>query len=192
MSASYWNLPGQTAPTEIPLFSGSGDEQNGNLWGDYSAMTVDPVGGCAFWYVNDYLAANETGTSTIWKTRISTFSVPSCGSTGSPTLTLSPTSINFGRQAFGTSSGNKSITVTNTGSTTITFTSIGVTGANASSFPESTNCSSSLTAGSSCTIFVAFAPNAAATFSASVTVTSNATGSPQNVALSGTGVPPVV
>ncbi len=192
MSASYWNLPAETAPTEISLFSGSGDEQNGNLWGDYSALTVDPVGGCAFWYVNEYLGANETGSSVIWKTRISTFSVPGCGSTGSPTLTLSPGSVNFGRQAFGTSSGNTSITVTNTGTTAVTFTSIAVTGANASNFPESTNCGSSLAGGSSCTIFVAFAPATAGTFSAAVTVTSNATGSPQNVSLSGTGVPPVV
>ena len=191
MSASWWSLPGQTAPTEIPLFSGSGDEQNGNFWGDYSAMTVDPVDGCTFWYVNEYLAANETGSSTIWRTRISNFSVPGCGSTGSPTLTLSPTAVNFGRQAFGTSSGNTPITVTNTGTTTITFSSIAVTGANISSFPESTNCSASLTAGATCKVFVAFAPSASGTFSAAVTVTSNAAGSPQNIALSGTGIPPV-
>ncbi len=191
MNASWWSLPGQTAPTELSLFGGAGDEQNGYFWGDYSSMTVDPVDGCTFWYVNEYLSANQTGTSTIWKTRISNFSVPGCGTVGSPTLTLAPTSINFGRRAFGTSSGNTPITVTNTGTTTITFTSIAVTGANPSSFPESTNCGSSLTAGSSCTIFVAFAPGTAGNFSAAVTVTSNAANSPQNIALSGTGIPPV-
>jgi hypothetical protein len=183
-------LPGQTAPAEISLFGGAGDEQNGYYWGDYSSMTVDPVGGCVFWYVNEYLSANETGTSTIWKTRISNFSIPGCGGTA-PTLTLSPSAVNFGRRAFGTSSGNTPITVTNTGTTTVTLSSIAITGANVSSFPESTNCSTSLTPGSSCTIFVSFAPSAAGSFSAAATVTSNATGSPQSVGLSGTGIPPV-
>lgn len=191
MSASWWSLTGQTAPTEISLFGGSGNEQNGYFWGDYSNMTVDPVDDCTFWYVNEYLSANQTGTSTIWKTRISNFSVPGCGSTGSNTLALAPTSINFGRQAFGTSSANAPITVSNTGSATITISSIAVTGANSASFPESTNCPASLTAGSSCTIFVRFAPGAAGSFSAMVTVTSNAAGSPQSIALSGTGIPPV-
>ena len=293
MSASWWSLTAQTAPTEIPLYSGSGDEQNGTLWGDYTSMSVDPVGGCAFWYVNQYLTANQTGSSVLWQTRISTFSAPGCGNVGlspsslsfglqstgttsptqtlilnnsqgnaltissisfsgnnpnsftqtnncvpsvaaggtcsiqvafapqvagslsaalnvndnagnspqttavsgtattSPTLTLSTTAINFGKQAFGTTSPNTSITVTNTGATTITFSSIAVTGANVSSFPESTNCPTNLNAGASCTIFVSFAPASAATFSAAVTLTSNAYGSPSGVALSGTGIPPV-
>ncbi len=294
MNASWWNLQSQTAPTEISLYSGTGDEENAYNWGDYSSMTVDPVGECAFWYVNQYLTANQTGTETIWKTRISTFSIPTCGvatlspsgltfgvqsvgttsptqvvtltnsqtlqlnissiafgganpgsftqtnncgsslpgggacsinvafapqgpgtltatlnvtddagnspqsanltgtATNSPTLTVSPASVSFGRQAFGTSSANTSIAVTNTGATAVSFTSIAVTGTNSASFPESTNCPTNLAAGTGCTIYVSFAPASAGSFAAAITITSNAYGSPQSVALSGTGIPPVV
>jgi len=75
MSASFWSLPGQTAPTEIPLFSGSGDEQNGNLWGDYSAMTVDPVDDCTFFFTSEYQKANGTFN---WSTQITSFKVAGC------------------------------------------------------------------------------------------------------------------
>src|ERR1700722_15665308 len=189
MNASWWNLQSHTTPTEITLYAGTGDEENAYNWGDYSSMTVDPVGECAFWYVNEYFTANQTGTETIWKTRISTFSVPSCGETN---LTLSPGSVKFGNQAFGTTSGKSSITITNQGSTPITFSSIAVTGDNRASFPESTNCSRTLNAGANCTVYVSFAPATTGSFTAAVTITSSAPGSPQSVPLSGTGIPPVV
>jgi uncharacterized repeat protein (TIGR01451 family) len=56
-----------------------------NRWGDYSAMTVDPVDGCTFWYTNEYYV--ESGGN--WNTRIGSFKFPAC--TASPPLTLSKT-----------------------------------------------------------------------------------------------------
>lgn len=44
-------------------------------WGDYSAMTVDPAGDCAFWYTQEYIAA--TG-SFDWRTRIANFKFINC------------------------------------------------------------------------------------------------------------------
>ena len=44
-------------------------------WGDYSAMTVDPVDDCTFWYVNEYYASGDTQH---WRTRIGAFAFPSC------------------------------------------------------------------------------------------------------------------
>jgi hypothetical protein len=41
-------------------------------------MTVDPVDDCTFWYVNQYLSANQTGNAISWKTRISKFKIASC------------------------------------------------------------------------------------------------------------------
>jgi hypothetical protein len=76
--ASWWNLPNQTAPVELGLQGGSGDEENSRNWGDYSSMTVDPVDDCTFWYVSQYFAQNETGTLTNWNTRISNFKVSTC------------------------------------------------------------------------------------------------------------------
>lgn len=294
ISASWWNLTDQTAPTEISLYSGTGDEENVYHYGTYSSMTVDPVGGCAFWYINEYFAQNQTGSEINWNTRISTFSLPGCGfatlsptslafgvqsigttsptqpvilsnsqsvalnissisfggnnpasftqtndcgsslaaggtcslnvafaplgtssgpfsstlyvydnaanspqtatltGTGTtlPTLTLSTTAVNFGNQAYGTSSTTTPITVTNTGATTIAFSSITITGAS-SNFPWSNNCPTNLIAGAGCTIYVSFAPASAGNFSAAIGLASNAYGNPQSISLSGTGVVPV-
>src|SRR5260370_32478115 len=88
--AAWWNLSTATSPTEISLFNGAGDQENTFHWGDYTSMTVDPVDGCTFWYVNQYLSANQTGTSKIWQTLISNLSLPTCG-----IITLSPSSLNF-------------------------------------------------------------------------------------------------
>ncbi len=44
-------------------------------WGDYSTMDVDPVDGCTFWYMSEYIAT--TGIDT-WRTRIASFTFPSC------------------------------------------------------------------------------------------------------------------
>jgi hypothetical protein len=76
--AAYWSLPGKTAPTEIILQNGTGDEENSNHWGNITSMTVDPNDGCTFWYANQYYKANETGTAINWDTRISNFKLSSC------------------------------------------------------------------------------------------------------------------
>src|SRR5262249_5633352 len=47
---------GQMTQGETTLQAGGGS-QTGTLtrWGDYSAMTVDPIDDCTFWYTNEYL-----------------------------------------------------------------------------------------------------------------------------------------
>jgi hypothetical protein len=53
-------------------------------WGDYTAMTVDPVDDCTFWYTNEYYDAsteiqNPTFRSNVdYKTRIGSFRSPFC------------------------------------------------------------------------------------------------------------------
>lgn len=76
--ASYWNLPSKTVPTEINIKTGVGDEENSDLWGNVSSMTVDPVDNCTFWYVNRYYAANQTGTTINWNTQIAHFKITGC------------------------------------------------------------------------------------------------------------------
>jgi hypothetical protein len=75
--ASWWNLPKETASKEITLFKGTADEQNATTWGDYDSMTVDPVDGCTFWFVDEYFSTNQT-TQLNWHTRISKFKISSC------------------------------------------------------------------------------------------------------------------
>jgi hypothetical protein len=76
--ATWWSLPNGTVPTEISIQNGGGDEENSTHWGDYTSMTVDPVDDCTFWYVNEYFASNQTGSSINWNTRIANFRVSTC------------------------------------------------------------------------------------------------------------------
>jgi hypothetical protein len=77
--------------------------------------------------------------------------------------------------------------MTNTGSATLTIASIAVTGADASSFVFANTCGSSLAVGANCTIHGHFAPTTTGALTAAVTITDSAAGSPQSIALSGTG-----
>jgi hypothetical protein len=61
-------------------------------------------------------------------------------------------------------------------------------GTNPASFLEIGTCGTSLAAGASCSIYIAFKPASAAALSAALSVTDNATGSPQKVTLTGTGI----
>ena len=59
------------------IIQAGGGSQTGTLhrWGDYSAMTVDPVDDCTFWFTSEYLKANG---SFNWSTRIASFKFPGC------------------------------------------------------------------------------------------------------------------
>jgi hypothetical protein len=84
------------------------------------------------------------------------------------------------------------VTVTNTGTGPVTFTSFSITGTNSSSFAlanGTTACSptGTLAASASCTIGVTFTPTAIGELVATLSIADTATGSPQTVALNGTG-----
>lgn len=62
--------------TESSLLSGGGSQTtNLNRWGDYSALTVDPVDDCTFWYTTEYEKSSGTFN---WSTHISSFKFPTC------------------------------------------------------------------------------------------------------------------
>src|SRR5205814_642530 len=105
-----------------------------------------------------------------------------------PNATLSPTSLTFSTQAIGTTSLPKTVILKNVGTTTLTITGIAITGTNASDFAQTHTCGSSLAAGANCSISVRFTPAVLGTRTAALSVTDNAAGSPQKVALSGMGV----
>ncbi len=63
---------------ESTLIAGTGSQSGGyNRWGDYSAMSIDPLDDCTFWYTNEYYAT--TGSN--WQTRIGSFRYPECVNT---------------------------------------------------------------------------------------------------------------
>ncbi len=76
--------PLNTLPqTETTLIAGGGSQNNScggpcDRWGDYSAMSVDPVDDCTFWYTNEYYPDQTAGNAGNWHTRIGSFKFPSC------------------------------------------------------------------------------------------------------------------
>ena len=71
--------PSGSLETEASIIAGGG-VQNGGLarWGDYSAISVDPIDDCTFWYTQEYIASSG---SFNWSTQIANFKFPNCGST---------------------------------------------------------------------------------------------------------------
>ena len=66
--------PGTLEP-EKTLKVGNGSQTGSNRWGDYSAMSVDPVTDCQFWYTNEYYSPSSTSN---WKTAVGAFTMPGC------------------------------------------------------------------------------------------------------------------
>ncbi|HYU46545.1 MAG TPA: choice-of-anchor D domain-containing protein [Terriglobales bacterium] len=171
--------PSGTLEAEVNVISGTGS-QNGNLsrWGDYSALTVDPVDDCTFWYTQEYMKA--TG-SFNWNTRIANFKFPNCGD---PVVSLSATKLTFPKTVIGRTSIAKSVTLTNTGNATLNISSVKVTG----DFAISANsCGTQVAAAASCKVSLTFTPTAKGMRTGALAFNDNAPGSPQTVALVGTG-----
>jgi subtilase family serine protease len=116
-----------------------------------------------------------------------TVALSGTGAAPTPEATLSAQSLTFGATTVGTTNTAPAITLTNSGTGPLTIAKIAITGANASSFAETNTCGTSLAAQANCSITLVFKPAAKGTFTASLTVTDNASGSPQTLALSGTG-----
>jgi len=102
-------------------------------------------------------------------------------------VSLSPTSLSFGKQSVGTPSTALTVTLRDTGNAALSIKSLTLTGTNVHDFAQTNTCRSSLTAGANCTIKVTFTPSASGSRTASISITDNASGSPQTVSLAGTG-----
>jgi hypothetical protein len=61
---------------ETVVKAGGGSQlPNLSRWGDYSAMTVDPIDDCTFWFTSEYLKTFGTFN---WSTWITSFKFPGC------------------------------------------------------------------------------------------------------------------
>ena len=105
------------------------------------------------------------------------------GATAAPAVTLSPTSLTFPSESAGVTSPAQTVTLSNTGTASLTITSIAITGP----FAENTTCGTTLPTSASCTINITFTPTVVGTSTGTLTITDNAPGSPQTVALGGAG-----
>jgi hypothetical protein len=104
------------------------------------------------------------------------------------TAGVSPSNLSFGTQNVGTKSSPETVTLTNVGASSLVINKISISGTGASDFKQANNCGTSVAAASNCTIDVTFAPTAGETFNPSLTLSYKGVGSPQKVALAGTGV----
>ncbi len=165
------------------IMSGSGSQTGGvSRWGDYSAMSVDPVDDCTFWYTQEYIQSNGNFN---WNTRISNFIFPNCGSGGdSATAVLSATKLTFPKTLIGQTT-DLPVTLTNTGNATLNLSSAATTGDYA---VQSNTCGAQVLAGGNCTNTVAFTPTTKGSRPGILQLTDNAANNPQKVTLTGTGM----
>ena len=118
-------------------------------------------------------------------------SVGLSGTAVAPGFSPAPTSLTFANQLAGTSSSPTNLVITNNGTADLTISSIAKSGTDASQFSfTSATLPITVTAGNSTTVPVTFSPTTGGAKSASLTFTDNVTGSPQSVALTGTGIAP--
>jgi hypothetical protein len=100
---------------------------------------------------------------------------------------VSPTALDFGGQALGTTSAAQSVVLTNNGGAALTISSVLATG----DFAADNGCAlapATLAAGASCTIGVTFSPTGTGALSGILRIVDNASGSPRLVALAGSGL----
>jgi len=177
--------PAGTMEGEVNIVTGTGSQTTGlNRWGDYSAMQVDPVDDCTFWYTQEYIKTNGTFN---WNTRITNFKFPACGGStgGSPIASLSTAKLNFGKTPLGQTAAPQSVTLTNTGNASLNLSSIVPMGDYAI---QSNNCGAQVLAGNNCGVTLTFTPTKKGARAGSLTFADDAAGSPQKVVLAGIGV----
>jgi hypothetical protein len=113
-------------------------------------------------------------------------SLLSCNVSGTGQATLTPASLSFGSVVVGSTTGAQAVTLSNPGTAALTITSVGLTGTNAANFAIAANtCGATLAAGAACSVGVTFAPTAAGSATAALSVVDSA--GTQTSALSGTG-----
>lgn len=108
----------------------------------------------------------------------------------SPNVGPSPSSVNFGNQLIGTTSGAQTVTLTNTGNLSLSAPAITISGTNHADFNQTNTCTSPVAPQANCSISVTFTPTINGTETANVMIADSAPNSPQNVPLTGTGFPP--
>jgi len=104
-----------------------------------------------------------------------------------PTLSVNPSSKDFGQVQINTTSLFQRFTLTNTGAGILTINSISLTGADASQFvlSDTNTYPISLGQAQSAYVYVAFAPTSLSVKNANLTITHNAAGSPTDIPLTG-------
>jgi hypothetical protein len=139
-----------------------------------------------------YWAQNETPQCN-YNVQLAATQVTLSYGTSGPVVSLSPTSLKWGKEVVGTFSKAKKVTLTNTGTETLDITSIATSGdfgltivKGTKKVPPCVN-GGTVASGAKCAIAVIFVPSQTGTRTGDVTFTDNASNSPQQLPLSGKG-----
>jgi hypothetical protein len=130
----------------------------------------------------------ETGTFSITDNAAGSphvIKVKGTGVTTATAVTVTPSSLTFGDVTVGQTSSAQTVTITNTGTQTLNFSGFTTTG----DFSQTNTCTSNLlNVGQSCNVSVTFSPTSSGSRGGALSISDDAAGSPQSVALSGNGV----
>jgi hypothetical protein len=107
------------------------------------------------------------------------------GGGGAPSVSISPTSVDFGDQTVNATSSPTPINLFNNGSANLTVAGISVSG----SYSQTNTCGT-LPPGASCIISVVFTPPTIGIQTGALAISDNASGSPQTISLTGVGTAP--
>lgn len=104
-----------------------------------------------------------------------------------PVLAISPASLSFASQRVGTASVPQSVTLANQGLAPLQLASVKTQG----DYSATSGCEAILPPNENCTLQVVFQPAARGARPGSITLADDAGGSPQTIALTGTGIAPI-
>jgi hypothetical protein len=186
---------GSTSPDQTVTLTNQGDADltisNITISGDYAQSNNCPddlaaSASCTF-NVTFTPTATGTRTGTITVTDSAAGSPHTVALTGtgvSVVVVLTPSSLTYSGTQVGTTSAAQAVTLTNQGNASLTISNIAVSG----DYAQTNNCPGTVVAGASCTVNVTFTPTAMGVRAGTLTFVDSATGSPQTVALTGTGL----
>ncbi len=137
-----------------------------------------------FFTVNPIQTAPVVGTGGLITVDVLDSYVASISASPGPSLGTSPAVLNFGDQSQG-SPATKVVTLKNMGSDPLNISNVAATG----DFTQTNDCTAPLAAASTCSVNVVLNPTALGSRTGTLSITSNATNSTQQISLSGNGLP---
>ncbi|HVB86308.1 MAG TPA: choice-of-anchor D domain-containing protein [Candidatus Dormibacteraeota bacterium] len=173
-----------TAPVAVSAASASG---TGFSMGAFTAGTLNPNATTSFTVTfSPKAAGSATGSISVSTNAPGSplkINLSGSGTATQSQLTISPSSVAFSNVSVG-SNVSQTVTLTNTGNAALNITAATITG----SGYTMTLAPMSINAGANTTFSVKFAPTAEGSAAGTISITSNAPGSPATIALSGTGL----
>jgi centrosomal CEP192-like protein/beta-propeller repeat-containing protein len=128
-----------------------------------------------------------SGSLTITYNTSTTFVVGLSGTGTQPSVMIAPSSLQFGSQAIATPSASQSATLSNQGTGPLNISGITASG----DFSQTNTCGASVAPGANCSISVVFTPTAAGSRAGQISISDDASPSPQTIMLTGTGTGPL-